>query len=248
MRAFVRSSGASALLLSRTVRAVRREGLSPGALLEQIHELIGRSAFLVTVGMAFFGTVIVTIAYAQARKYTGNITLVGPAYFELMVREFSPLTVAMLLASRAGAATSAEQASMSVNEQIDALRLSGIDPLAYLVAPRVLACAIGLPLLIVLGTVAASIGAAFTVTQSFGADGRAFVDPQFVDVGDLVCAGVKAVMCGVYIPLAAGARSITAQGGAQAVGRAVTTGVVEACMGCLVIDFVVAAAFWGITR
>jgi|CXWL01.1.fsa_nt_gi phospholipid/cholesterol/gamma-HCH transport system permease protein len=248
MMHLARSHGAAVLLLSRTAATVRHEGVRWRAFLEQLHELVGRSAVLVTAGMAFFGTVIVTIAYAQARKYTGNITLVGPAYFELMVREFGPLTVALLLASRAGASTSAELAAMKVNEQIDALRLSAIDPLAELMAPRVLACAVGLPLLTLMGTSAAAIAAALTVTWSFGADGAAFLDPRFVDTADVACAAVKAVLCGVYIPLAAGTRALAAQGGAQAVGRAVTTGVVEACMGCLLIDFVIAVAFWGLGR
>lgn len=248
MKGILQTGGAATVLLGRTASALRREGLPWRVFLEQLHELIGRSAWLVTFGMAFFGTVVVTIAYAQARKYTGNITLVGPAYFELMIREFGPLTVALLLASRAGAATSAELASMTVNEQVDALKLSAIDPLAELVAPRVLACAIGLPLLTVMGTCASAISAALTVSWSFGADGQSFVDPRFVDGSDVLCAAVKAVLCGIYIPLAASVRGLVARGGAQAVGQAVTRSVVEACMGCLIIDFFVAAVYWALTR
>ncbi len=235
--------GAQAVLLARTARSTRREGLSFRAVLHQLAELGSESALLVGAGMAFFGTVVVTIAWAQARKYTGTVTVVGPAYFELMIREFAPLFTALLAASRQAAATSAELGAMSVNEQIEALELSAADPLAELVAPRVIASIIALPLLTVIGTLCSTLAAVFTVSVVFGADGRAFMDPALVDVSDVACALIKALACGVYIPIAASLRGLRASGGAGAVGEAVTTAVVEACMGCLLIDFGVAALF-----
>lgn len=238
--------GAPAILFARMLGAVRRHGLSLREVLVQLVELGSRSVVLIGSGLAFFGAVMVTIAYAQARKYTGNITVVGPAYFELMVREFAPMTAALLAASRAGAGTSAELASMSVNEQLEALELSAADPLAELVAPRFVASVIAVPCLTAIGTVAATLAAVFTVTYAFGADGRTFMDARFVDFNDVACALVKAVLCGAFIPLAASSRGLKASGGAAAVGEAVTSGVVDACMGCLLIDFAVAAAFLGL--
>lgn len=239
----LRTFGAPALLFWRCLQAIRREGISRRALLVQLGELGAQSTLLVSSGLAFFGGVMTTIAWAQARKYTGNITVVGPAYFELMVREFAPLLVAVLAASRIGAAISAELASMSVNEQLEALELSAADPLAELVAPRLLGSLIALPALFIVGTVASAASASLVVTFAFGADGGAFTDARFVEAPDIVCAFVKAVLCGGFIPLAAAARGLEAKGGAPAVGEAVTRAVVDASMGCLLIDFVVAAAF-----
>jgi phospholipid/cholesterol/gamma-HCH transport system permease protein len=235
--------GAQVLLLVRSVQSARREGVSRREVLKQAAELGAASSLLVGVGMAFFGTVLVTIAWAQARKYTGNIGLVGPPYFELIVREFSPLLTALLVASRAAASTSAELGAMAVNEQVEALELSAADPLAELVAPRVLASVLTVPLLTAIGMVTSGAAAALTVTYAFGADGSAFIDPRFVDASDLLCAFSKSVLNGAFIPLAAALRGLRARGGAGAVGAAVTMGVVEACMGCLLIDFVVAAVF-----
>ena len=240
---WLRSVGAPAILLYRAIAASRRSGIWWREVMRQLVELGARSAWLVGGGLSFFGAVIVIIAYAQARKYTGNITVVGPAYFELMVREFAPLTTCLLVAARAGAGTSAELAAMSVNEQVEALELSAGDPLAELVMPRALASLIALPLLMAIGTVTATLTAVFTVTFVFHADGRSFMDPRFVDGGDLACAGIKAVMCGLYIPCAASWRGLQAKMGAAAVGEAVTAGVVDASMGCLLIDFAVASIF-----
>lgn len=235
--------GAHALLLVRSARSARREGLSRHTVLKQAAELGAASGLLIGVGMAFFGTVLVTIAWAQARKYTGNIAIVGPPYFELIIREFAPLLTALLVASRAAASTSAELGAMTVNEQVEALELSAADPLAELVAPRVVASILTMPLLTAIGVVMSAAAASLTVTYAFGADGTAFIDPRFVNGGDLLCALLKALLNGAFIPLAAAWRGLNAKGGAGAVGEAVTMGVVEACMGCLLIDFVVAAVF-----
>ncbi len=235
--------GAPLVLFARTVRGVRREGLSGREVLVQLSELGSASTVLVATGLSFFGAVMVTIAWLEARKYTGNITVVGPAYFQLLLREMAPLIVAVLVASRAGAAMSAELASMSVNEQLDALELSAADPLAELVAPRLLASLIAVPALTIVGTAAAALSAAGTVTFSLGADGRSFLDPHFVQAGDILCSAVKGLLSGAFIPLSACWRGLRAKGGAAAVGEAVTVGVVDAIVGCLIIDFVVALAF-----
>ncbi len=241
---FLSTAGAPFILLARTLAAVRRSGLAARECAVQFVELGTRSSWLVGGGLAFLGAVLVSIAWAQARKYTGNITVVGPAYFELMIREFCPLTAAILCASRAGAGTSAELAAMSVNEQVEALELSAADPLAELVAPRVVASVLAVPLLTIVGIVAASFSAAACVTFIYAADGTAFIDPRFVDGGDVSCAALKSVLCGLFIPLATCRRGLLAKGGAQAVGAAVTEGVVDAAMGCLLIDFAVTAAFF----
>ncbi len=241
---WVRSAGAPLILLFRTLAAIRRSGVALKECAVQFVELGTRSSWLVGMGLSFLGAVMVTIAYVQARKFIGNVALVGPAYFQLMVREFAPLCASILCASRAGAGTSAELAAMSVNEQVEALELSAADPLAELVAPRLIASVLAVPLLTAVGLVASALSAYLMVTYVLGANGRAFIDPQYVGWSDIACALIKAVLCGLFIPLAAARRGLDARGGAQAVGQAVTQGVVEASMGCLLLDFAVTSAFF----
>ncbi len=243
MTLVLRNLGAAALMLAHAASTGRRGKVRWKEVLRQLDELGTRSLWLISSGLAFFGAVVVVIAWAQARKYTGNVTVVGAAYFQLMVREFAPVTAALLAAARMGAGTSAELASMSVNEQLEALELSAADPVRELVAPRIIASVIAVPLLTIVGTVSATLSAAGMLTWYYGVDGRSFMDARFVEVGDLLCAGTKAVLCGLYIPLAASVRGMRAQNGAAAVGEAVTAGVVDACMGVLLIDFVVSMAF-----
>ena len=235
--------GAPALLLARTLRASAREGLSWRECLRQLDELGTRSMGLVMSGMAFFGAVLVTFADSQARKVTGNLPVVGPPYFELLVREFGPAVSALLAAARAGASHSAELSTMTVHEQVEALEMSAGDPHADLVAPRVVAGVIGVPLLCIVGTMAATLSAVATASWVFQVDGRAFMDARYLTGWDVVAGLAKGVCCGLYIPLAASVAGLSARGGAEAVGEATTRGVVAACFGCLLIDFLVALAF-----
>jgi phospholipid/cholesterol/gamma-HCH transport system permease protein len=243
MSAVLSFFGAPAVMLMRTVRASLRDGVPWRESLAQLHELGGRSVWLVMSGMAFFGAVLVTIAHSQATRFVGNVAVLGPAYFELLIRELGPVMSAMLMASRAGASHAAELSTMAVNEQVEALEMSAGDPYADLVAPRVVAGVLGVPLLSALGTVAATLSAVLVAGTAFGVDGRAFMDPRYVDGWDLLAAGLKAGGCGLYIPLAAAVAGLRARGGAEAVGEATTAGVVAASLGCLLIDFAVSLAF-----
>lgn len=231
------------LMLVQATHATLRRGVSFRDVVQSVHRIGNRSAWLVASGMAFFGVVMVTIADAQARAFTGNLAVVGPAYFELLIREFGPLTSALLAAARAGARDTSELASMSVNEQVEALEMSAGDPLTDLVAPRVLGGIVAIPLLCILGTATASLSAAAAAQYLFDSDGAAFLDARYVDGGDLASAAVKALLCGLYVPLAASWRGLQARGGSAEVGDATTEGVVAAVLGCLVIDLLTAVAF-----
>ncbi|HYV47644.1 MAG TPA: ABC transporter permease [Myxococcaceae bacterium] len=241
----VRELGGAALLGARAAVAVRRV---PGRvflreLWTQLDQIAVRSAGLVITGMAFFGAVLISIANAQARRFTGNLVVLGPAYFELLVREFGPVTSSLLVAARYGASSAAEISSMSVTEQLDAIRMCAGDPASDVVAPRVLAGAIAVPALCLLGTTAAALSAALTALLAFHVDGWAFLDPRFIDAPDLLSSGAKVLLSGLYIPLVAAVRALPARGGSAAVGRATTQAVVAACLGCLVIDVLVGLAF-----
>jgi phospholipid/cholesterol/gamma-HCH transport system permease protein len=240
----VRGVGGLALLGARSLRAATRRDFDWRESLFQLNELGTRSVALVVSGMTFFGAVMVVVANDQARRLTGNLAIIGPPFVELMVRELGPLTAALLTAARVGASSAAELSAMAVNEQLEALEMSAGDPVRDLVAPRVIASLFGVPLLCVLGITAALASAGLTALWGYGVDARAFVDPRFLDAGDVLCAAVKAVTCGVFIPLAACARGLHPNPGAAGVGEATTDGVVAASLGCLVIDFCYSFGFF----
>ena len=240
---FVAGLGGWVLFLARTLWATRARTFSWREVLHQLDEVAVRSAPLVVGGLGFFGAVAVTIAQHQARRLTGNLIVLGPPYFVLMVREFGPVLSTLLASARLGAGHAAELSAMAVQEQLEALEMSAGDPLVDLVAPRWWAGVLGYPILCALGTAAATLSAAGTAQWVFHVDGRAFFDAELLRAGDLLCGLAKAVLCGALVPVAALRWALTARGGAEAVGTHTTDGVVRACLVCLLVDAFIALLF-----
>lgn len=230
-----------AVLLGRSVRRALRRGVPRGEIVRQVHEIGFRSLLLVFGGMVFFGAVMTAHGAYQARKVVGDLSVVGPAYFEVLIRELGPTIAGILAAVRIGAAISAEVAAMQVTEQLDALRMSAGDPYAEVAFPRIVGGLIGVPALLVIGTAAATLTTVNVATYAYGADGTAFMDPTFIDLGDVVAFFAKAAAYGLVIPLAAVQSGFSARGGPGAVGAATTTGVVAACMLVLIVDLLISA-------
>jgi phospholipid/cholesterol/gamma-HCH transport system permease protein len=223
------------------LETVLRRGLPRGELLRQIYDVGNRSLLLVLGGMMFFGAVLMAHGSSQARRVVGDYSVVGPAYFELLLRELGPTFAGILAAVRLGAALSAEMASMQVTEQVDALRMSAGDSLTDLLLPRLLGGLVAIPCLIVAGTTAAAIVSAAVANTFYGADGGAFLDPALVTRGDLVAFVIKTLLYGLWIPAASVWAGWRARGGVAAVGEATTKGVVWASVGVLLIDWAVSA-------
>jgi len=209
-----------------------------GELLRQVFEIGNKSMLVVYGGMLFFGAVMIAHGASQARRIVGDLAVVGPPYFELMIRELGPPFAGILAAVRLGAALSAELASMKVTEQVDALRMSAGNPVSDLLLPRLLGGAIAIPCLVVTGTMVSCLSSALAATFLYGADGRAFLDASLLTRGDLLAFALKTVAVGISIPIAGCTAGMLAQGGAAAVGEATTRGVVWASVSVLVLDWI----------
>jgi phospholipid/cholesterol/gamma-HCH transport system permease protein len=219
-------------------RALKR-GMPQGELVRQTYEIGNRSMLLVVGGMMFFGAVLMAHGSVQARRIVGDFSVVGPPYFELLLRELGPTFAGILAAVRLGAALSAELASMQVTEQVDALKMSAGDPISDLVLPRLIGGLIAVPCLIIGGTMAAALVSAAVANVGYGADGGAFLDAALVTRGDLTAFAVKTLLYGIAIPTASVLAGMRAHGGAAAVGEATTKGVVWASVSVLIIDWAV---------
>ena len=202
-----------------------------------------RTLVLVCVCMGFFGMMMVEHADFQARRIIGDISRVGPMFFQLMVREFGPTMAALLVAARAGSSIAAEIASMKVTEQVDALHISGIDEVAELVAPRIAAGTVATFALSVLGTAASVFAAALYATYQYGADGSTFYDPQFTRPIDLISGSLKAIIDGAFIPFIAGWAGLRAARGSQSVGQAVTDAVLTNALVVMSVDLIIGLLF-----
>jgi phospholipid/cholesterol/gamma-HCH transport system permease protein len=233
-------------LLGQAVRALRR-GVHLGDLVRQM-AVIGVDSIpiaLLTVG--FSGAVLALYSVGTLQAY-GASNLVGGIVAVSIVKETGPILTGVALASRAGSAMTAEIASMKVSEQIDALRSMAISPIEYLVAPRLLACLIMLPVVCLCadaagvaggGVVASSLGVS---SGEYAASIRQILRP---DGSDVYKGLIKTVVFGAIIAVVACREGLGTEGGATGVGQSTTRSVVLSIVLVFIANFLLSFLMFG---
>lgn len=222
---------ATVLLLALRVRRA--------VVVRQAYEIGNRSILFLAATMGFIGLIMVLQSGYQAAKLIGDYSLLGPAFIQLLVREFAPTIGAMMLATRVGAGIAAELGSMTVTEQIDALRLTGTDPVEELVVPRLAACLAMVPALIVLAGLFAEVAGLLAARFVFEVPYDVFWDVRLLTYGDVVVGAVKALLFGAVIPLVSAHAGLSARRGSEGVGLATTRAVIHTSIGIIFLDFAV---------
>src|SRR3954467_205979 len=159
-----------------------------------------------------------------------------------VVREFSPLIMAILVAGRSGSAIAARLATMTINQEVDALQVMGINPVRYLVSPVVVALAIMLPCLSMWANLVSEFTAGLYVSAALNSSFGAFVHDSLtvLKVGDVYHGIGKAGLFGVLIALVAVVNGSSVSGGAEGVGRVTTWAVVQSICLIVVTDMIFA--------
>ncbi|MEX1025671.1 MAG: MlaE family lipid ABC transporter permease subunit [Planctomycetota bacterium] len=162
-----------------------------------------------------------------------------------MTRELAPLMTAIVVAGRSGAAYAAELGTMKVSEEIDAVRTLGLDPLRYLVFPRVLAMILVVPLLTLVADAVSILGGLFVATTRLGLAPELYWNELAESVGsvDVIVGLVKSVFFAAAITLIACQRGLATRGGAAGVGAATTSSVVTTLIALIVIDAIATVVF-----
>lgn len=232
----LRPLGQGVLLGARSLGALRSRAWPKGEVWRQAYAAGNRSALLVGVTLAFVGMVLVFHAGFQARRLFGDVSPVGAAFIQLLIREFGPIIAALMVAARVGAGIAAEIGAMVVTDQVDALRMNAADPVRWIVAPRVLAVAVMNVVLAIYGCGVALLAGALTARRFFEVTAPVFFDFGFTGFGDVATALVKAAAFGLYIPIVAAWAGLRTRGGSEGVGRATTTAVVAGSLGVILLD------------
>lgn len=198
-------------------------------LLRQMAHLGVDSLPIVLLTMLFTGMVMTVQIAHEFIKY-GAQSSVGGVIAIAMGRELAPVLTGVVVAGRVGAAITAEIGSMKVTEQIDALRVMAVSPIVYLVVPRLLACLVMMPVLVIFGDVIGTIGGYLMATQYAGITHFAFIHSirVFCIPNDVVGGLIKAMFFGIIIALVGCHKGLTTENGAEGVGKATTGSVVTA--------------------
>lgn len=163
-----------------------------------------------------------------------------------VTRELGPVLAGLMVAGRVGAAMAAEIGTMRVTDQIDALTTLSTHPMKYLVAPRLLAGAIALPLLVVVADILGVLGGFIIATLKLGFNTGIYLGNtlNFVQMDDVVSGLVKAAVFGFLVSLMGCFHGYNSRGGAQGVGSATTSAVVAASVLILAFDYVLTELFF----
>lgn len=201
--------------------------------------LVGPDSLLIALLTASFVGMVFTIQVAREFVTLGAGTAVGGVLALSLLRELAPVLTAVILAGRVGSAFAAEIGTMQVTEQIDALHMLKTDPIDYLVTPRVIACAIMLPLLTVLSFITGMLGGLLISTNLYGLSQRVFLDSaqNFLSTWDLVSSLIKAFVFGILIAVIGTSWGLTTTGGAKGVGQSTTTAVVTSLLAIFITNF-----------
>ena len=200
---------------------------------------------VVALTAIFSGMVIALQSYTGFSRFSAQGATAGVVVLSV-VRELGPVLAGLMVAGRVGAAMAAELGTMRVTDQIDALRTLSTNPMKYLVAPRLLAGTIALPLLVVVADVIGVLGGFLvgTLKLGFGTDAYLRSTMDFLQQQDVVSSLVKAGVFGFIIALMGCYHGYRSRGGAQGVGAATTAAVVSASIMILSFDYLLTEMFF----
>ena len=227
----------------RLVRApIRSQPLRLRAAVEQTIRVGNRSLPLVALIAALIG-IILALQSAYQLRQLGATHLVADLVAISVTRELAPLMTSILVAGRAGSSIAAELGSMAVSEEIDALEVIGIDPIDYLVIPRLLALIVAVPCLTLFADLIGILGGclAGALALGLGVPGYLADSGEALVAEDLWGGVLKALAFGAIIGLVACHRGLATRGGADDVGRATTATVVLSIVLIIAADLFVTA-------
>lgn len=203
-------------------------------------EFIGVKSLLVVILTSLFSGMVTAYQVNIALSKVGSQAILGGVVALTLTRELGPVLTAVVVVARAGSAISAEIGSMRITEQIDALKIMAVNPIQYLITPRLWAAIFVLPLLTAISDVVGIAGGyvigVFLLHIDPGLLTARMID--MVELKDIMSGIIKSVFFGAYLVSVCGYKGFYAFGGAEGVGKATTEAVVISTVGILISDYI----------
>ncbi len=234
------SIGEMALLFFRTLGSLPQVWRQRHKVCEQFFE-IGNASLLMVCILSFFIGGVICLLTGPVLVERGLASSIGGLVGISMCKELAPVMMSILIAGRIGSAMAAEIGSMQVYQEIDALRTMNINPIHYLVLPRLVAIAVALPLLVVFailigwggGSLVAALNHQISISfQSFFANLR-----DFVTVGNVANGLLKSFVFALVIAVVSCHQGLKTIGGPRGIGRSVTKAVVNCIVMIVILDY-----------
>ncbi|HDD35719.1 MAG TPA: ABC transporter permease, partial [Candidatus Desulfofervidus auxilii] len=203
-------------------------------------EFIGVKSWLVVSLTALFSGMVTAYQVNHALVKFGGQSVLGGVVALTLTRELGPVLTAIMVTARAGSAIAAELGTMRITEQIDALKIMAVNPIQYLMTPRLWAAMLCVPLLTAMADFIGISGSYVVGTLILGID-PGILTARMVDMVEFkdIFSGIyKSIVFGAFLVSVCGYKGFYASRGAEGVGKATTEAVVISSVGILVIDYI----------
>ena len=233
--------GEMVILFWRTVLALPAAWRQRQKLFDQFFE-IGNASLLMVCILSFFIGGVITLHTAPLLVKKGLSSAVGGVVGVSICKELAPVMMSILIAGRIGSAMTAEIGSMQVYQEIDALRTMSINPIQYLVLPRMVGIAVGLPLLVIFAILVGWLGGGIVSVANQRIDiplGTFFTDlKDVVELKDVANGVFKSFIYAIVIGVVSCHQGMITRGGPRGIGRSVTKAVVNSIVLIVILDYI----------
>lgn len=230
------------LLFVRTLRTIPASWRERRKIAEQLFE-IGNASLLMACVLSLFIGGVIALQTGPALVERGMASAIGGLVGLSMCKELAPVMMAVLISGRIGSSMAAEIGSMCVYQEIDALKTMNINPIQYLVLPRLLAISVALPMLVVFSIVVGWSGGAVVCVfnQDIGISFQSYFGNlrEVVELKSVANGLIKSFVFAVVIGVVSCHQGLSTIGGPRGIGRSVTKAVVNSLVLILILDYFV---------
>jgi len=239
---FIEESGKISMLLWNSILLIFRRPFNLKNILKQMEEVGINSIPVVLITGAFTGAVLALQSYTGFRRFNAE-AFVGTVVALSMTRELGPVLTGLMVSGRVGSAMAAELGTMQVTEQIDALYTLAVNPIKYLIVPRLLAALIMMPVLVIFADIIGIAGGYLVSVRILGSNPHIYMERtwNYLEFNDIYSGLLKACVFGIIIAIISCYQGFYTQGGAEGVGRATTKAVVLSCLLILIFNYIITA-------
>lgn len=242
---FFKSVGALVLFTFNALSHCVRPPFYPRAILRQMVEIGYFSLPVVGLTTIFAGMVLALQSYTGFSRFSAEGAIANVVVLSI-TRELGPVLAGLMVTGRIGASMAAEIGTMRVTEQLDALTTLSTNPFKYLVAPRIIAGVLMLPVLVLVGDIIGVLGGYLVAVYQLGFNASNYLQStwEFMENMDVISGLVKASVFGFIITLMGCYHGYNSKGGAQGVGKATTDAVVSASILILCFNYMLTMMFF----
>ena len=232
-------AGHTSLLLVESIKLIFKRPFRLKLFIKQI-EFIGYKSIPIVILTGTFTGMVFSLQSYNGMNNFGAGEMTSSIVALAIITELAPVLSAIMVAARAGSAMTAELGTMKVTEQIDALDALAVDPTHYLAVPRILASMVSLPFLNAICIMCGLVGGYIVVVNIMGISSALYFENVIVYTGleEIIDSMIKSFVFGIIVATVSCHNGFKTPTGAEGVGKATTTSVVESCVLILMFDYI----------